>query len=300
MADGRIGRLAWREMQPFGIEIDFDFRRQMTEAERAALRDAFYRHSLVLARGQRLSWAEQKRVCEIIGPVLGDGVDYTLISTDGNFGPVAYSFHSDLSFSEDPFKLVSLHALDVVDGESFTRFASGILGYRALSPELRAEADRRRILTAAIFSDRMIDPARPIPPRFPRAVRDAVMKHPVTGAPILYVIEQAAVRVEGLPVADSEALLAAFAKVLFAPQRILTHVWRNGDFLFWDNLALQHARPDLTKIKRRVLQRVTVSEKSFFELCPGLTPDDLAATARADYRDPAVGRWAPEVSLGPI
>src|SRR5690242_19909173 len=125
MADGGVGRLAWREMQPFGVEVDFDFRQEMTEAERDGLRQAFYRHSLVLARGQRLTWPEQKRVGEIIGALLGDGVDYALISADGNFGPVAYAFHSDLSFSDDPFKLVSLHAVDVVDGESRTRFASG-------------------------------------------------------------------------------------------------------------------------------------------------------------------------------
>jgi len=292
MAEDRTGRLKWRALQPFGVEVDFDFRQPMTAAEQDAFRDAFYRHSLVVARGQRLSWQEQRRICAIIGPVLGEERDSTVLATDGNFGPVAYSFHSDLSFTPEPFKALSLHALDVVDGESFTRFASGIRAYEALPPDLKAAADRHSIRTAAIFADHAVDPSEPIPARFPQAVRGAAMRHPVTGAPILYVIEQSAVRVEGLPVAESEALLAAFAKVLFAPEAIFTHVWRNGDLLVWDNLALQHARPDLTGIKRRVLQRVTVSEKSFFELCPGLTPEDLAHTARPDYRDPNVGRWA--------
>ena len=43
-----------------------------------------------------------------------------------------------------------------------------------------------------------------------------------------------------------------------AAERVLEHRWRTGDVVFWDNIALQHARGDLGGVGRRVLQRVIV------------------------------------------
>ena len=59
------------------------------------------------------------------------------------------------------------------------------------------------------------------------------------------------------------------------------HRWYNGDLVIWDNIALQHARGDMSGCIPRVLQRVCVADKTFFELCP-----------QFDLEDPRIKAWA--------
>jgi alpha-ketoglutarate-dependent taurine dioxygenase len=41
-------------------------------------------------------------------------------------------------------------------------------------------------------------------------------------------------------------LLEALFEHLYAPEdKVLAHHWRTGDLVLWDNLALQHARPNV-------------------------------------------------------
>jgi taurine dioxygenase len=88
-----------------------------------------------------------------------------------------------------------------------------------------------------------------------------------------------------MEVSASEDLMRQFASYLFAPDNIYQHVWANGDLVVWDNLALQHARPNLAPVTKRVLQRATVATKTFFELFPDFRED-------FSPEDKHVGRWA--------
>ena len=56
-----------------------------------------------------------------------------------------------------------------------------------------------------------------------------------------------------------EALLAEFRAVLYDPNNIYEHRWRNGDFLVWSNHAYHHARGGLVPGKTRTLQRVCIT-----------------------------------------
>ena len=57
---------------------------------------------------------------------------------------------------------------------------------------------------------------------------------------------------------ESRDLLHPVYDHLYAPERVLEHRWRNGDFIVWDNIALQHARGNLEGVGKRLLQRVIV------------------------------------------
>jgi alpha-ketoglutarate-dependent taurine dioxygenase len=48
-----------------------------------------------------------------------------------------------------------------------------------------------------------------------------------------------------LPKAESEALLEELFQHLYAPENVIEHHWRKDDLAIWDNLALQHARPNV-------------------------------------------------------
>ena len=50
--------------------------------------------------------------------------------------------------------------------------------------------------------------------------------------------------------------------------------WQVGDLAVWDNLALQHHRPDFPATEGRTMQRVCIHSKTAEELVPNL-PDLL-------------------------
>jgi taurine dioxygenase len=49
-----------------------------------------------------------------------------------------------------------------------------------------------------------------------------------------------------MPKAQSDELLEALFQHLYRPEAVFEHHWREGDLVIWDNLALQHARPNVT------------------------------------------------------
>ena len=61
---------------------------------------------------------------------------------------------------------------------------------------------------------------------------------------------------------------------LYRADHVMTHRWAEGDFLVWDNHALQHARPEVGIEPRRVLRRV----------CVGVAPDLSIFAARMAER----------------
>lgn len=257
----------------FGAEVDLDLSRPLSPSGQEELVRLLYRHGLLLFRGQSLDDDAQTRVMALFGNVLVEEGGHREISADGNLGKGRLLFHSDLAFTEHPFRLLSLYALDVTEGTT-TQFASTVGAAEALEPELRAQLEKLHA-TAVIppsQGERLV--GQSIPASAPRQTRPCLVDHPVTGQPMLFMSEQQTARIEGVPAAESNRLLDAVFSVLYDPANVLTHSWRNGDLVIWDNLALQHGRPDQSGTPRRRLRRIAVAEKTFFELCPQFPPDD--------------------------
>lgn len=268
---------------PVGLEMEADLGQPLSAAEGLHLRELLHRHGLLLFRRQTLSQEQQIQLMAHIGGVLRtpDGIGYISTSpTKGSLGTGELAFHSDLSFTSHPFKAISLHAIDVVDGGSSTRFADGARAHARLSRDQQLRLLERRALSVMpvdMATDRVNEP---IAPGMPQRWQPLVLPHPVTQAPILYVNQQHTSRIDGLePEASAEMLRALFAE-LYAPDNVYEHRWHNGDLLIWDNLLLQHARGDLQNSGMRTLQRVVVAERSFFDLCPQI-----------DINDPDYQRW---------
>jgi taurine dioxygenase len=277
----RTMSFATRPLQPFGVEIEFDLRRPLSTVEQDELRRLLFEESLIVCRGQNLSIDEQARVLGYIGPVLHANGEYRTISSDGNLGAQKLGYHSDLSFTSNPFKVISLFAVHVVPDQTYTRFANGIRALQHLpkSVHSRLEGQTALAVISAIQTERKL----PYAPSaiLPQVERSAILPHPETGEPILYVSELQTARIGKLPEAESDALIAELFGYLYAEDNVYEHRWRNGDLVIWDNLALQHARPDLAGCVPRVLNRIVVADKTFFELCP-----------QFDLKDPRIARWA--------
>ncbi len=65
-------------------------------------------------------------------------------------------------------------------------------------------------------------------------------------------------RILDLPEPEAGALLEELLAHLYRPEHLYEHDWRPGDFLFWDNWSLQHARPDGDE--NRTLRRVVIGD----------------------------------------
>jgi alpha-ketoglutarate-dependent taurine dioxygenase len=79
----------------------------------------------------------------------------------------------------------------------------------------------------------------------------------------------------GLPDIESEALLAELFAHLYQPSARWNHEWRPGDLVVWDNIAMQHARPNVAgNGPARTLRKVASP-------IPKLDPDQLPTYSAA-------------------
>jgi taurine dioxygenase len=263
-----------RPLKPFGVELDADLSRPLASDQAAYLVGLVYVHGLVLARQQALTLAQQKDMVGHFGPVMSNTQEMEYVAPDdGILNADALAFHSDMAFCPKPSQVISLHAVDVVNGETCTRFASGYLAYDRLTPGQR---DRLTKLSAAQVSNKTVVRVvgYDIPARAHRLDRPAVFPHRVTGQPILYVTEAQTARFNELNRADSDALLAEVFDILYAADAVFEHTWSMGDLLIWDNIILQHGRPAFHGVKHRKLQRACVGELSVTEQIENFVFDD--------------------------
>jgi len=276
-----MGATAWQErpLAPFGVEIDVRLEWPLPDGFTQRMVELFDRHKLIVFRNQQLTEANQVQLLENFGRVLGSHGEYREISSDGALGSGPLTWHSDLAFTPEPYKIISLHAVDVNDGQSWTAFANGVQAAAALPDDLAATIAEREAVTviAPIQTHRAIgyDASTDIA----HQVRPVVIPHPRTGEPVLYVSDMQTSRIAGMDQASSDAMLAALFDQLYANDRILRHTWNNGDLVIWDNIALQHARCDLTGMTPRRLQRIVVADKSFFDLLPQFAVGDARINA---------------------
>ena len=250
--------LPFRSLEPFGIEIDFDLSQPLAPSLAYHFRQLWAEHGLVLARGQSLTMARQRELCALLGPILvREGEGETMTNAGGGPSTSPLAWHSDAAYTDHPFDAIALHTLDVVDDASSTRFVRAEV---ALPADLRAALEgREQEMISPHYTQlagRTCDQREP--EAMKRGVRTVVLENPHNGRPCLWVSELQTARVLGMSWEESRDLLHAAFDRLYAPERVFEHKWRTGDVIFWDNIALQHARGNLESVGTRVLQRVIV------------------------------------------
>jgi taurine dioxygenase len=169
-------------------------------------------------------------------------------------------WHSDAAYTEAPFDLIALHAIDVLDGASSTRYISAAHALETLPTQLRQRLEGREVEMISPSYDsiaqRSCDRRDPVAQK--RGIRPAVYRNPHTGRECIWVNELQSARILGMEWEESRDLLHAIYEHIYQPAHVLEHRWCNGDIVFWDNIALQHMRGPLNDCGKRVLQRVIV------------------------------------------
>ena len=266
MASGIIHR----QLAPFGIEVRLDPAQGLSAEDADELRRLYRRDGLLVVRGLDLSLDAQLDFCGLFGPVLRSEGETYVISNDPAKGILAGAeliFHSDIPYVPAPYAAGALYAVEVSEGVSATRFASGLRAYEQLSPALRARIDG---LNSIQMRTRVIDGRNRLTDAKPTdncAVQAVVGRQAETGRPYLFTGETHTAAIIGLAEADSEALLDELFAVLYADDNIHDHEWRTGDLVLWDNLAVQHGRKPVTG-GVRTLQRVSMGPFASWDQYP--------------------------------
>lgn len=264
--------LRWRARTPFGAEIDHDLSEPFEPAAAGRFVELFHDFGMIVATGQTLDMDQQIAVMGRLGKVIHnfDGTGYITTEGGGVWVRSELSFHADYSFTPYPLDGLSLHAVDVVDGASATRFANAERGWTTLPADLRGRLEGR--MAELMSPDVDAVASRTCEVREPKAlmsdIRPTVLANPRTSRPCINVGEMHARQIVGMDWAESRDLLNAVFAHIYARDNVTEHAWRRGDIVMWDNYTFQHARAPLEGVGRRVLQRVAIGEKSIAEMSP--------------------------------
>ena len=256
-----------------GAEIlGVDLRDPIDDALKQKFLDAWHQHLVILLRDQTLDEDTQVRFAETFGPPAKttSGRSYSakhpsvmLISNIREDGkPIGalpdgeMHFHTDQCHQEVPAKATLLYALEIPSQGGNTLFSNAYTAYETLPETIKHRIAGRRALNAyttdttlrtASYDDAKSSCWHPV-----------VRTHPATGRKALYVNRLMTREIEGLPRAESDAILQKLFDHQEQPRFVYEHVWRVGDILMWDNRCTLHARTDFSAGERRLLRRVTV------------------------------------------
>jgi taurine dioxygenase len=184
----------------------------------------------------------------------------------GALGAGEAVWHTDMSYLPTPPDASMLYSLEVPPSGGNTWLAGMQAAWATLPDALKARVRGRRIKHDGTYNSggylrKGVTPSDD-PHTAPGAWHPAVLRHPATGAPSLYLGRRRNAYVEGLPPAESEALLDALWAHIERPDLRYEHRWRVGDLLLWDNRSTMHRRDPFDNATRRVMHRTQIKGKA--------------------------------------
>jgi len=264
----------------FGAEIRGIELAGASRAEIDVIKDAWYRHDVLLFRKQRLTDEDLLTFSRHFGaldspPNQGAGrkspPNYPQIYVvsnvlDGNGEPIGAlgdgeaAWHTDMSYVAQPPDASMLYSLEIPAEGGDTWFSSM---KAALSRMPKRLIERIRELD--IKHDGTYDSAGYVrkglkPSNDPRTSAGTphpiVIEHPVSGELALYLGRRRNACVVGLELAESERLLDELWP--YVETALYRHRWAVGDLVLWDNRTTMHRRDAFDPAARRIMHRTQI------------------------------------------
>jgi taurine dioxygenase len=265
-----------------GAEIAGIDLREVTPAQFDAIHQAWLDHSVLLFRGQQLVPEAligfSRHFGELdLAPIQETGrrfvdgipelyVVSNVIGADGepigSLGAGEAVWHTDMSYLPKPPKASMLYALEIPPSGGVTYFSSMYAAYDRLPPALKARAQGLRVKHDGTYNSGGYVRAGVTPTDDPReapgTMHPMVVRHPETGRQGLYLGRRRMAWVEGMELAESEALLDEIWAHAEDPAIAWGNNWRIGDLVLWDNRCTMHRRDPFPAESRRVMHRTQV------------------------------------------
>ena len=258
-----------------GVEMTgVDLSRPLGDADFRAMNDALNRHAVLLLRDQQLDPRSLAAVARRFGPLerfkmlqpksqahaerylCPEEPDISLIGNlqvNGKrvsiFTNGAPDWHIDYMYRPSPNRCTLLYAVETPPEGADTLFSSLEAAYDALDEGLKREIeDLQGIYSVERLDEffRLSEPTRPLLKAEtiaanPPASHPLVRVHPATGRKGLFLVPNALSHIDGMSREESLALAERLFEHAIRPEFHYRHIWRNGDFLIWDNLTTLHS-----------------------------------------------------------
>jgi len=261
--------------EALGVQlVDFDVKRPCDLAEQAELRALFCEHHLLLVRGQDVTADDQGRFVGYFGPLhaRADGMKETYVTnvTDDDAPPrtgtARLIWHQDGTYGLRPGIATSLWAQEVAADSVPTLYANAVRALERMPAGLRARIDPLHVVHLRDTQEERTDyrwREENVPPdaesgRFLRHEHPIVYPMPHTDQQTILVNELLTSHVVELPRDEGEALIQELFSLIYADDNVYAHHWQTNDVIIWDNLALQHCRPDEMGLPIRRLRRQSI------------------------------------------
>ena len=266
--------------------IGIDISKPISRGIIKKIKEAWYKHLVILFRGTELSPKQQQAFAANFGNIplrpknvstkeeKKIGKSFMLVSNVRKNGKPIGSlpdgemmFHSDRSYCENPLKATLLYAIEIPSRGGNTLFSNGYKAAETLPKKIITKLNGKKALHIYDYSSQIkvndvYDKTQHL-----NFAHPVFRKHPETERSALFVNELMTEEIIDITKNESQKLLES----LFAHQRnkkfIYEHRWKPGDLIMWDNRCCNHARTDFPADERRMLRRVTVEEE--FPVLPG-------------------------------
>ena len=267
--------------KPLGAEIGGVDLRCVSDAAFAAIQKAWNDHSVLLFRRQQLTdddlIAFSRRFGHLdLAPIQETGrrfvegypeiyvVSNVMVNGEpiGSLGAGEAAWHTDMSYLEDPPKASVLYALEVPASGGNTYFCGMYHAYDSLPETLKQRIEGRLLKHDGTYNSggflRQGMTAAEDPMTSPGACHPLVCTHPETKRRALYLGRRRNAYIQGLPLAESEALLDQLWSIATREEFAWHNEWEVGDLVLWDNRCTMHRRDPFDPKSRRILHRTQV------------------------------------------
>lgn len=260
-----------------GAEVrGIDLSQPLSEETVTAIRTAWLENLVLLFRGQNLTDADLVRFSRHFGdldrvpgwePFSPIGYPEVLtisnVQEDGTaigvLGDGEASWHTDMSYLDQPPPGSLLYSLEVPASGGDTCFTSMYAAHDALPPDLLADIEGK-----VLNHDSSHDSAGNLRSNHqafgdvseaPGARHPMICRHAETGRPVLYLGRRLHAWVVGQSIDDSDALLDRIWRHCTDEAFTYRHKWQTGDLLMWDNRCTMHRRDPFDAGARRIMHR---------------------------------------------
>jgi taurine dioxygenase len=268
-----------------GAEVGGIDLRRIGDSEFATIHRAWLDHMVLLFRGQALNdddmIAFSRRFGELdFAPIQENGrrfvdghpeiyVVSNVIENGvaiGSLGAGEAVWHTDMSYLEDPPKASMLYAIEIPPAGGNTGFTNMYRAYEALPDALQQRVAGRRVKHDGTYNSggyvrQGVTPTDD-PREAPGMYHPLVCTHPETGRKCLYLGRRRNAYIEGLALAESEALLDEVWRYATRDELTWYNTWRVGDVVLWDNRCTMHRRDPFDASSRRIMHRTQMKGES--------------------------------------
>jgi len=256
-----------RGVQPFGCEVsEINLASGVREAEFASLKALLNEHGFVLFRNQEITASEQAAFARLFGPFSGHNEsDRTGILTRDGDGPALRMYynteglgsvneldlHSDNTHTPYSLRYLTLYGIEFgkdgkpIDGGE-TLLANAADALDRLPAELRARLEDLQCRNSA--------------QNMGSFVRPCIEHHWETGRPYL-VVNSLTSEIIGLDPDEFGRVMTQLREIVYDPQFLYRHRWREGDLLLWDNRLLHHGRGWYDNSQKRTIRRCAIADE---------------------------------------